>query len=72
MALLSKYAGEWPSVELSKGDAIKYLLRETLSLPGSPLGYLRVTYGGLGLGFVKNIGTRANNLLPTSLRIRKA
>lgn len=72
MALLSKYAGEWPSVELSKGDAIKYLLRETLSLPDSPLGYLRVTYGGLGLGFVKNIGTRANNLLPTSLRIRKA
>lgn len=63
------YSGPYPSVELTKGQAISYLCRETLSLPESPTGYLRVTYCGLGLGFVKNIGTRANNLLPTSLRI---
>lgn len=63
------YSGPYPSVELTKGQAISYLCRETLSLPESPTGYLRVTYCGLGLGFVKNIGSRANNLLPTSLRI---
>ena len=63
------YFGPCPSVELTKEQAISYLCRDTLSLPESPTGYLRVTYCGLGLGFVKNIGTRANNLLPTSLRI---
>ena len=63
------YFGPCPSVELTKEQAISYLCRDSLSLPESPAGYLRVTYCGLGLGFVKNIGTRANNLLPTSLRI---
>ena len=70
-ALSLEYNGHYPSVELSREMAIKYLSRETLSLPDSPVGYLRVTYCGLGLGFVKNIGSRANNLLPTSLRILK-
>lgn len=70
-ALSLEYKGQYPSVELSREMAIKYLSRETLSLPDSPIGYLRVTYYGLGLGFVKNIGSRANNLLPTSLRILK-
>lgn len=63
------YFGPCPSVELTKEQAISYLCRDSLSLPESPAGYLRVTYCGLGLGFVKNIGSRANNLLPTSLRI---
>jgi 16S rRNA C967 or C1407 C5-methylase (RsmB/RsmF family) len=63
--------GEWPEYELTKEQALKYLSRESLVLQNAPLGYLKVTYGGLGLGFVKNIGTRANNLLPTNLRIRK-
>jgi hypothetical protein len=70
-ALSLEYKDQYPSVELSREMAIKYLSRETLSLPDSPVGYLRVTYCGLGLGFVKNIGSRANNLLPTSLRILK-
>lgn len=63
---------EWPSVELSKEDAITYLSRNTINLdPNAPLGYLRVTYKGLGLGFVKNLGSRANNLYPMNWRIRK-
>ena len=70
-ALSLEYKDQYPSVELSREMAIKYLSRETLSLPDSPVGYLRVTYCGLGLGFVKNIGSRSNNLLPTSLRILK-
>jgi 16S rRNA C967 or C1407 C5-methylase (RsmB/RsmF family) len=69
-ALSLDYAGEWPSVELSKEDALTYLSRGTIKFAGQPLGYLRVTYGGLGLGFVKNLGTRANNLLPMNHRIR--
>jgi len=69
-ALSIDYKGEWPSVELTKEDALKYLSRNALCLPKSPIGYLRVTYNGLGLGFVKNLGSRANNLLPMNWRIR--
>lgn len=67
-----EYEHEWPSVELSKEVALTYLSRNTISLdPNAPLGYLRVTYNGLGLGFVKNLGSRANNLYPMNWRIRK-
>ena len=69
-ALAINYMGEWPSLEVSREQALTFLSRGILVLPDAPLGYLRITYGGLGLGFVKNIGTRANNLLPSSLRIR--
>lgn len=69
-ALAINYMGEWPSLEVSREQALIFLSRGILVLPDAPLGYLRITYGGLGLGFVKNIGTRANNLLPSNLRIR--
>ena len=70
MALSTAFSGDWPSVEVTKEQALTYLSKGTLNLPDAPLGYLRITYGGLGLGFVKNIGSRANNLLPPNLRIR--
>lgn len=69
-ALSINYKEELPSVELSREDALKYLSRNALYLDGAPMGYLRVTYNGLGLGFVKNLGSRANNLLPMNWRIR--
>lgn len=69
--LYDNKAYTWPEYELSKEQALKFLSKESLNLVDAPLGYLKVTYGGLGLGFVKNIGSRANNLLPTNLRIRK-
>ena len=57
-------------VEISREEALKFLSKEPLPLPGAPLGYLLLTYGGLGLGFVKNLGPRTNSLLPSSRRIR--
>jgi tRNA and rRNA cytosine-C5-methylases len=67
-----EYEHDWPSVELSKEDALKYLSRNTINLDkNAPKGYFRVTYKGLGLGFVKNLGSRANNLYPMNWRIRK-
>ena len=57
-------------VEISREEALKFLSKEPLPLPGAPLGYLLLTYGGLGLGFVKNLGPRTNSLLPASRRIR--
>ena len=61
----------YPRVELSREDALKYLHRESLILPEeTPRGYVIVTYQNLPLGFVKNIGTRANNLYPKEWKIR--
>ena len=59
------------SVELSREEALAYLRREALVLPPSvPKGYVRVCYEGHPLGWVKNLGPRANNLYPAEWRIR--
>ena len=57
-------------VEIGKEDALKYLRRDSLSFPSQVKGYLLLTYKGVALGFVKNLGSRANNLMPLSRRIR--
>lgn len=62
---------KYPMVELSHDDALRYLRRESLVLPqDTPRGFVIVKYQGLPLGFVKNIGNRANNLYPQEWRIR--
>ena len=58
-------------VEISREDALKFLSKDPLVLPDAPRGYLLLTHAGLGLGFVKNLGTRTNSLLPSSRRIRQ-
>jgi len=70
-ALSIDYAGEWPSMEIARADALTYLSRNAIILKDAPMGYVRVTYHGFGLGFVKNLGNRANNLYPKNWRIRK-
>lgn len=60
----------YPSAEVDKQTALKFLHRDTIALPDAPLGYNVITYRGLPLGFVKNLGTRCNNLHPQSRRIR--
>lgn len=57
--------------ELDYDSAVAFLRREAVTLPQScPKGYVTVTYMGVPLGFVKNIGSRANNLYPQEWRIR--
>lgn len=51
--------------------AIEFLHGQALTLD-APTGYLAVTYRDLPLGFVKNLGRRANNQLPANRRIRTA
>lgn len=58
-------------VELSLEQALGYLHREAIPLSGAPVGHLLLTYKGVPLGFVKNIGNRANNMYPQEWRIRK-
>ncbi len=64
--------GKYPCVELSLEQAQRYLHRESLVLPPqTPKGFVAVTYQGYPLGFVKNLGERANNLYPKNWAIRK-
>jgi NOL1/NOP2/fmu family ribosome biogenesis protein len=61
----------FPRAELSYADAISYLRGESLTLPPhQPRGFVVVTFHDIPLGFVKNIGTRANNLYPQEWRIK--
>ena len=59
------------TAELTDMQALAYLHRESVTLPAdAPRGFVLVTYRGLPLGFVKNIGSRANNLYPQAWTIR--
>ncbi len=61
----------FPVAELNLDDALTYLRREPITLPADmPRGYVVVSYYGLPLGFVKNLGNRTNNLFPQEWRIR--
>ena len=61
--------GEYPEAALDKATALSYLHRDTIVLPEAPTGYNLVTYKGIALGFVKNLGRRCNNLYPQARRI---
>lgn len=62
----------FPEGELSLSESLRFLAREAILLPEAPKGYVLVTHEGFPLGFVKNLGTRTNNLHPASRRIRNA
>lgn len=61
----------FPVTELSLDDALNYLRREGITLPPDvPRGYVVASYKGHALGFLNNLGARANNLYPQEWRIR--
>ena len=63
--------GIFSTEEISYEQAIAYLRKEAISLSETaPRGYVLLTYRSVPLGFVKNIGNRANNLYPQEWRIR--
>lgn len=57
-------------VEVDIHNAIRFLQRESLPPVNGDKGFLLVTYQHLPLGWIKNLGTRSNNLYPTPWRIR--
>ena len=63
----------FPRWDLDRETALKYLRKEALYNipPAVPRGFVLVTYRNQPLGFIKNIGNRANNLYPQEWRIRK-
>lgn len=69
--LINLPTDKYPHVELDLDTALHYLRREAIVLPPeAPRGYVIVTYKGKHLGFVKNLGNRANNMYPQEWRIR--
>ena len=60
----------FPSVELTRDQALDFLRCSALHLPDAPRGFVAVTCENLPLGFVKNLGSRANNLFPQAWRLR--
>jgi 16S rRNA C967 or C1407 C5-methylase (RsmB/RsmF family)/NOL1/NOP2/fmu family ribosome biogenesis protein len=62
----------YPVWEVNKATALRYLRKEALQeVPTDlPKGFVLLTYCRYPLGFVKNIGNRANNLYPLNWRIR--
>lgn len=64
----------FPTWDLDKPTALHYLKAEALqNIPDNlPKGHVLVSYKGSPLGFIKNIGNRANNLYPHEWRIRMA
>lgn len=61
--------GDYPLFEVDKKTALHFLHRDSIVLKDAPLGYVALTYRGIPIGFVKNIGSRCNNLHPQSRRI---
>lgn len=49
--------------------AMAFLRGEALSLPQAPRGYVLLTYHSQPIGFVNNLGNRANNLYPKAWRV---
>lgn len=63
----------FPQAELDFTQAINYLRKEAVTLPAdAPRGFTIVTYHQQPLGFVKNIGQRANNLYPQEWKIKSS
>lgn len=59
----------FPRKEVDYATAIAYLRGETIVID-APKGIVVITYKNQPLGFVKNLGNRANNLYPKEWRIK--
>jgi 16S rRNA C967 or C1407 C5-methylase (RsmB/RsmF family)/NOL1/NOP2/fmu family ribosome biogenesis protein len=62
--------GAFHQVNLEFSQALSFLRRDNISLPEAQKGWLLLIYSGVNLGFVNNIGSRANNYYPVNWRIR--
>lgn len=60
----------FPTADVDAATAIDYLRCRAITLPNAtPRGIILLRYEGRPLGFVKNLGSRANNLYPKPWRI---
>lgn len=61
----------FPNADLDYQQAVAFLRKENIALPSSTeKGFVAVKFKGATLGFMKNLGNRANNLYPQEWKIR--
>jgi 16S rRNA C967 or C1407 C5-methylase (RsmB/RsmF family)/NOL1/NOP2/fmu family ribosome biogenesis protein len=60
----------FPCVDLDLSSALKYMKRDTLIIKNAIKGWNVVTYKGVNIGFINNLGNRINNYFPVEWRIR--
>lgn len=72
LAVDFRVGGEWPDAPLDHSAALNFLRCGAIEPKHLEMGINRVTTNGLGLGFVKRIGHRVNNLFPTAWRLLKS
>ncbi len=71
LALSTMLSSEaFPVADTTLQTALRFLRRDAITLPDSPVGLVIAGFEGQRLGFVKNLGRRCNNLLPAGRRIR--
>lgn len=62
--------GDYPTADLDRGTALRFLHRDSIFLEEAPKGFVLVRFEGHPLGFVKNLGSRCNNLHPQNRKIK--
>lgn len=60
------------TIELDLHDALLFQKKEEIKVDSTVKGWMLVQYLGVPLGFIKNLGNRANNYFPKEWRIRMA
>ena len=60
----------FPSIDLNLSDALAYLHRDNIKPGDSEKGWNIISFMGVSLGLVNNIGNRMNNYYPVEWRIR--
>jgi 16S rRNA C967 or C1407 C5-methylase (RsmB/RsmF family)/NOL1/NOP2/fmu family ribosome biogenesis protein len=56
--------------EVNLAGSLAFMRRDNFNLPNAEAGWNLVTYKGINIGFVNNLGNRVNNYFPVEWRIR--
>lgn len=70
LALSGLVAESIEKLELSEQDALRFLRKENFDIGNLNSGWKLVSYQNLPLGWIKVVGERLNNYMPTEYRIR--
>ena len=61
----------FPTIDVNYDTTIRFLRKEAITLPeDTPRQFVLITHQQQPIGFVKNIGNRANNLYPSEWKIK--
>jgi 16S rRNA C967 or C1407 C5-methylase (RsmB/RsmF family)/NOL1/NOP2/fmu family ribosome biogenesis protein len=70
LALYISLSENVKKVDLPLAQSLEFLNKSLNGIPSQEKGWLLITYKNLGLGWIKNLGTRINNYLPNEAKIR--